>query len=74
MDERIKQDIIMFLAVLVSCLLFVGVVETFTGVLAETREKNLSNQQSISSINDLLKKGQNNRIDGELISETDNLT
>ena len=55
MDERIKQDLIMFFVVLISLMLFVGAVETFTGILSQTREKNLSNQQTINSINDLVK-------------------
>ena len=53
MDERVKRDIIMFLAVLISCLIFVGTVETFTGILSETRERNLTNRQNIESISDM---------------------
>ena len=58
MDERIKQDITMFLIVLVACLLFVGAVETFTGVLSQAREKNISNQQVISSLSDIIKNNE----------------
>jgi len=54
MDERIKQDVTMFLIVLVACLVFVGAVETFTGVLSQTRENNSINQQNIDSIRDIL--------------------
>ena len=65
MDERIKQDITMFLVVLVACLVFVGAVETFTGVLSQTREKNLANQTAINSINNLLKQNINNSKESE---------
>ena len=58
MNERIKQDITMFLVVLVACLLFVGAVETFTGVLSQTRERNASNQQVISSLSDIIKNNE----------------
>jgi len=57
-NERIKQDITMFLVVLVACLLFVGAVETFTGVLSQTRERNASNQQVISSLSDIIKNNE----------------
>ena len=57
MDERIKQDILMFLIVLISCLIFVGAVETFTGGLSQTKERNLSSQQTIDSIQDIIKNG-----------------
>ena len=55
MDERVKQDINMFLVVLIACLFFVGAVETFTGVLSQARERNISNQQTISSLSDIIK-------------------
>jgi hypothetical protein len=60
MDERIKQDVTMFLVVLVACLLFVGAVETFTGVLSQTKEKNTTNQEVINSITDTLQNNLNN--------------
>jgi len=59
MDERIKRDIIMFLAVLISCLIFARAVETFTGVLSETRERNLENARNIKSIYNILDKNKN---------------
>ena len=55
MDERLKRDVKMFLIVLIACLIFVGAVETFTGILSETRERNLTNQKNIESILDILK-------------------
>ena len=66
MDERVKRDIIMFLAVLVSCLIFVGAVETFTGILSETRERNLANKKNIESISDMI------GVKGTEASETSN--
>ena len=51
MDERIKQDILMFLIVLISCLIFVGAVETFTGVLSQTKERNLEKKINPRKIN-----------------------
>lgn len=59
MDERVKRDVKMFLIVLVACLVFVGAVETFTGLLSQTREKNIANQEAISSIRDIIKNSQN---------------
>jgi len=74
MDERIKQDITMFLVVLVSCLLFVGAVETFTGLLSQTRERNLANQQIIDSANDMIKQNLNNQKETDLLNESGPLT
>ena len=69
MNERMKRDVVMFLVVLISCLIFVAAVETFTGLLSETRERNLSNQKNIDSILDILKtKGDESvKSQGELL-------
>jgi len=71
MDERIKQDITMFLVVLVACLIFVGAVETFTGVLSQTREKNLENQTTINSINNILNQNPTNPKEANPLTNSD---
>jgi len=74
MDERIKQDVTMFLMVLVACLIFIGAVETFTGVLSQTREKNLANQDSINSIRDILNQSKNKSENNDLTGSASGLT
>ena len=74
MDERIKQDVTMFLMVLVACLIFIGAVETFTGVLSQTREKNLANQDSINSIRDILNQNTKGSENNDLTGSASGLT
>ena len=50
MNEKIKREIIFFIAVLVALSVFVGVVETFTGFIEKTREQNNLNNQIIQNI------------------------
>jgi len=71
MDERIKQDVTMFLMVLVACLIFIGAVETFTGVLSQTREKNLENQTTINSINNILNQNPTNPKEANPLTNSD---
>ena len=38
---------------IISCLLFVAAVETFTGLLSDVRERNLKNKETISGMFDV---------------------